>query len=129
MTLLVSIMTKEVPTNALCDDALKRVIIQEYKGENAIFTQQNDMNEIVQLLRGNFIEISDTQDIKLKPDLYIIQQYENKGTLSIGLVENSPYIKCDIEGDIYWYKVPKDKKEAIYKIVKQKLQTNIEASK
>ena len=129
MIMIISIVVKDSSINALSDDTLQKVIIQEYQGENAIFTTQNEINEIVRLLRESSIEISDIQNIKLKPDLYIIEHYENKGTLTFGLIKGSQYIKCDIEGDIYWYKVPIEKKDVIYKIAKEKLQMNIEANK
>lgn len=129
MSMLISIVVKDSSINALSDDALQKVIIQEYQGENAILTTQNEINEIVRLLRESSIEISDIQNIKLKPDLYIIEYYENKCTLTFGLIKGSQYIKCDIEGDIYWYKVPTEEKDVIYRIIKEKLQMNIEANK
>ncbi|MGL5345849.1 MAG: hypothetical protein ACRDA3_00690 [Peptostreptococcaceae bacterium] len=129
MAILISIAIEDLPISALSNDDLEKIIIQEYQGENAVFTSQREINEIVKVLRESSIEISDIQNIKLEPDLYIIEDYENRGTLTFGLIKGSQYIKCDIEGDIYWYKVPIEKKDEVYKAIKEKLKTNIEANK
>lgn len=110
-------------------DTLDKVTIQEFNGMNAIFTNTNEMNEIANLLKDAKIKESSEQDITIKPDLYVIQEYKDKKTITIGISKESAYVKCDIEGDVYWYKLTSNNNEEIYATLKDKLQKNIEANK
>ena len=127
--IILYIINVSISAQALYSGTLKKVIIQEYNGGNAIFTNNEEMNEIYNLLRDANIKESNKQNIKIRPDLYVIEEYKNKSTITMGLSKNSAYIKYDVEGDIYWYEVNCEKSEEIYNKIREKLQSNIEANK
>lgn len=115
--------------DALSSDKLEKVTIQEFNGGNAIFTKTNEMNEIANLLKDTKIKESSKQDINIQPDLFVIQEYKNKRTVTLGISKKTSYIKCDIEGDIYWYTITSKDSKEIYNTLIKKLQKNIEANK
>lgn len=114
---------------ALSLETLNKITIQKFNGENVTFTNTYEMNEIANLFKDANIKESSNQDIKINPDIFVIQEYEDKKIITMGISKNSVYIKYDIEGDVYWYKVNQDKSEEIYTKLMKKLQSNIEAKK